>query len=128
MSGDTDREIMRAISFEMDELDRIKRRAVHAEKRLHAECASMVLHARREAHLTQLELSRLIGTSQSAVARFEDPEHGVRTLAMMAKIACALGFEYTQAFVRVGLQSPGRAVIMAPPPAHNRDFEEEPLD
>jgi len=98
------------------EYEYLRRQALYAERRVHAESAAMVHEARLKAKLTQSQLGQRIGTSQSAIARFEDPMHGVRTLAMMTKIAVALGYEFTHAYVEIGRAKSGRAVIVSRAP------------
>lgn len=63
-----------------------------------SKCASMVYEARQAAGLTQAELAKKIGTSQSAIARLEDADYRGRTVAMMVRIASALGLEYHHEF------------------------------
>jgi transcriptional regulator with XRE-family HTH domain len=56
------------------------------------EVASLIRRTRVAAGLTQLRLARLLGCSQSVVARWETGDHEI-TLRTMARIADALGIE-----------------------------------
>jgi transcriptional regulator with XRE-family HTH domain len=46
---------------------------------------------RKDADLTQAELARKIGTTQSVIARFEDAEYTRHSLTMLERIAMACG-------------------------------------
>jgi transcriptional regulator with XRE-family HTH domain len=46
---------------------------------------------REDAGLTQTELARKIGTTQSVIARLEDAEYAGHSLAMLERIARACG-------------------------------------
>lgn len=46
---------------------------------------------REDSGLTQAELARKVGTTQSVVARLEDAEYGGQSLAMLERIASACG-------------------------------------
>lgn len=51
----------------------------------------LIHDARARAGLTQAQLARLIGTDQSVVSRLEDAEYKGHSLAMLRRIADALG-------------------------------------
>ena len=46
---------------------------------------------REDADMTQAELARKIGTTQSVIARLEDAEHTGHSLSMLERIAAACG-------------------------------------
>ncbi len=53
---------------------------------------SLLVHEMREgAGLTQAELARKIGTTQSVIARLEDAEYAGHSLTMLERIATACG-------------------------------------
>jgi ribosome-binding protein aMBF1 (putative translation factor) len=73
-----------------DPLDRIRRRLAHADDGwLFASIASQVTERRQALGLSQVELAKLCGTSQSAIARLE---HGGRPprIDTLLKLAEAL--------------------------------------
>lgn len=51
----------------------------------------MIYDARSRAGLTQAELARLVGTDQSVISRLEDADYDGHSLAMLRRIAAALG-------------------------------------
>jgi DNA-binding XRE family transcriptional regulator len=53
--------------------------------------ALLVREMREEASLTQVELARKVGTTQSAIARLEDAEYTAHSLPMLERIAVACG-------------------------------------
>ena len=53
--------------------------------------ALLVREMREDAGLTQSELARKIGTTQSVIARLEDAEYTGQSLAMLERIAAACG-------------------------------------
>ena len=53
--------------------------------------ALLVREMREDAGLTQSELARKIGTTQSAIARLEDAEYAGHSLTMLERIAMACG-------------------------------------
>lgn len=57
---------------------------------INAEVAQLIYDARVEAGLTQTELARLIGTTQSVISRLEDADYEGHSLSMLNKIAQAL--------------------------------------
>ena len=61
------------------------------EERVNADVAAQ-LHALRTARgLTQQELARRVGTTQSVIARLEDADYEGHSLRMLRRIADALG-------------------------------------
>lgn len=57
---------------------------------INAEVAQLIYDARVEAGLTQTELAKLIGTTQSVISRLEDADYEGHSLSMLNKIAQAL--------------------------------------
>jgi len=60
------------------------------EARTNAEVAQLIYDARTKANLTQKELAKLIGTTQSVIARLEDADYEGHSLSMLNRIAGAL--------------------------------------
>ena len=56
-----------------------------------ADIAMKVYDLRKEAGLTQKELADRIGTRQSVISRLEDADYGGHSLAVLKRIARALG-------------------------------------
>jgi ribosome-binding protein aMBF1 (putative translation factor) len=53
--------------------------------------ALLVCEMREDAGLTQTELARKVGTTQSVIARLEDAEYTGHSLTMLERIAAACG-------------------------------------
>jgi ribosome-binding protein aMBF1 (putative translation factor) len=60
------------------------------DARTNAEVAQLIFDARTKAKLTQKELAKLVGTTQSVIARLEDADYEGRSLTMLSRIAGAL--------------------------------------
>ena len=60
------------------------------EEKLNVRIAEMIHDARSAAGLTQAELARLVGTTQSVISRLEDADYEGHSLAMLQRIADAL--------------------------------------
>ncbi len=71
------------------------RKAALAAARVHAEVARIIYELRTEAGLTQQELAKLIGTTQSVISRLEDEEYKGHSLEMLHRIATALNKRMT---------------------------------
>lgn len=65
--------------------------ALLEEARAEAELARTIYRLRTEAKLTQQELARQIGTTASVISRLEDADYTGHSLAMLRRIATALG-------------------------------------
>lgn len=61
-----------------------------AEERTRLQAARAIYDARTAAGLTQQELARRVGTTQSVIARLEDADYEGHTLKMLNRIAAAL--------------------------------------
>ncbi len=71
------------------------RKAALVAARVHAEVARTIYELRTEAGLTQQELAKLIGTTQSVISRLEDEEYTGHSLEMLHRIALALNKRMT---------------------------------
>ena len=65
-------------------------RATIAEDRLNFRVAQMIHEKRSAAGLTQAQLAKLVGTTQSVIARLEDADYKGHSLRMLQRIAAAL--------------------------------------
>ena len=61
-----------------------------AEEAINVRVARMIYDARIKAGLTQKELAKLVGTTQSVIARLEDADYEGHSLSMLNRIAAAL--------------------------------------
>lgn len=61
-----------------------------AEETINVRIARMIYDARSKARLTQKELAKLVGTTQSVIARLEDADYEGHSLNMLNRIATAL--------------------------------------
>ena len=73
--------------------------ALLERERMNAEIARQICDLRTEAGLTQRGLAKLIGTSASAICRLEDGDYRGHSLAMLQRIAVALGKRVQVRFV-----------------------------
>lgn len=60
--------------------------------------AAEILYYREQHHLTQADLARMIKTSQSAIARLEDPDYEGYSIKVLRKIAAALNLKLVVTF------------------------------
>ena len=67
-----------------------KLRDLIAEETINVRIARMIHDARSKAGLTQKELAKLIGTTQSVIARLEDADYEGHSLNLLNRIATAL--------------------------------------
>lgn len=70
-----------------------------AREQFNAQLAGLLYRARTSASLTQKELAALVGTSQPVIARLEDADYEGHSLAMLRRIATALGRRLELRFV-----------------------------
>ncbi len=61
-----------------------------AQDRLNFRVAQMIHEKRSAAGLTQAQLAKLVGTTQSVIARLEDADYEGHSLRMLQRIASAL--------------------------------------
>lgn len=61
-----------------------------AEGTVNVRVARMIYDARNKAGLTQKELAKLVGTTQSVIARLEDADYEGHSLGMLSRIVAAL--------------------------------------
>jgi ribosome-binding protein aMBF1 (putative translation factor) len=80
------------------------------EERVHAEVARQIYDLRTEEGLTQRELARRVGTTASVISRLEASDYEGHSLAMLRRIAQALGRRIEIRFV-----APRRTTPAAPP-------------
>jgi ribosome-binding protein aMBF1 (putative translation factor) len=72
------------------------RRAAEVEReRTNAEVAQLIYDRRVAAGLTQKQLAKLVGTTQSVISRLEDADYEGHSLTMLQRIAGALGERIT---------------------------------
>ena len=72
-----------------------RRQASLQAERFSAEIASLIHRRRTEAGLSQAQLARMIGTTQSVISRLEDADYRGHSLRMLARIAAALNQRLT---------------------------------
>jgi ribosome-binding protein aMBF1 (putative translation factor) len=76
-------------------------RAAIEVQRLNAKVAEEILAARERAGLSQAELAKLVGTTQSVISRLEDADYEGRSLTMLNRIAMALNQRVDVRLVKV---------------------------
>jgi ribosome-binding protein aMBF1 (putative translation factor) len=81
---------------------------------INAHVAQLIYDARTEAGLSQAELAKVIGTTQSVISRLEDADYEGHSLSMLNKIAHALNREVRIALVPVNPTSVGGALSGQP--------------
>lgn len=72
-----------------------------AEDTINVRIARMIYDARGKAGLTQKELAKLVGTTQSVIARLEDADYDGHSLNMLNRIATALNKRVDVRFLAV---------------------------
>ncbi|MEX0643250.1 MAG: helix-turn-helix transcriptional regulator [Pirellulales bacterium] len=65
-------------------------RELIATETINVRVAQIIYHARIKAGLTQKQLAKLVGTTQSVIARLEDANYEGHSLSMLNRIAAAL--------------------------------------
>jgi transcriptional regulator with XRE-family HTH domain len=70
--------------------DNAERQESLEAERVHAQVARTIYDLRKQAGLTQKELAKLIGTTQSVISRLEDADYEGHSLSMLSRIANAL--------------------------------------
>lgn len=77
-----------------EEFDKLVR-----EAEVELSVAQQIYKLRKEAGLTQAELAKMIGTKHSAISRLEDADYGKQSMAMLERVANALGKKVKIEFV-----------------------------
>lgn len=78
-----------------------RQRLLLAEERQRVAIADLIRELREAKRLTQAQLARKVGTTQSAIARIEDANYTGQKLGTIAKIAAALGRRVEVTLVKV---------------------------
>ena len=81
-----------------------------AEARESAAVARRLYELRLQAGLTQKALAELVGTSHTAISRLENDDYQGHSLAMLRRIAAALGRRVEVRFVRRVRNAPSAAL------------------
>jgi ribosome-binding protein aMBF1 (putative translation factor) len=76
-------------------------RTLIAEETINVRVARMIFDARAKAGLTQKDLAKTIGTTQSVIARLEDANYEGHSLTMLNRIAAALNKRVDIRFIAV---------------------------
>src|SRR5579862_9003689 len=71
--------------------DDSRMREMIEQEMINAQVARMLYEARTAAKLTQARLAKLVGTTQSVIARLEDADYEGHSLSMLKRIAEKLG-------------------------------------
>jgi transcriptional regulator with XRE-family HTH domain len=77
------------------------------QARLNAELAQKIYDLRRDAGLTQSQLAQRVGTTASVISRLEDADYEGHSLAMLQRIAAAVGKRVQLSFVTADPGAPG---------------------
>lgn len=72
-----------------------------AEERQRVTLGDLIRELREAQGLTQAQLARKVGTTQSAIARIEDADYTGQKLATIVKLAAALGHQVEVNLVKV---------------------------
>lgn len=83
------------------------RRAIE-DHELNSRIAEMILEARERADLTQAQLAKRVGTTQSAISRLEDATYDGHSLTMLQKVAAALDHRIEVRLVKARKVAPSR--------------------
>lgn len=85
----------------LDKIDEghVNVRARVNEQTLNMRVAEMIYAAREASGLTQSDLARLLGTTQSVISRLEDADYDGHSLSMLRRIAEVLGQSLEVRFV-----------------------------
>lgn len=103
-----------------DDPDRV---AAYERAAANAEVAQMIHDLRTAAGLTQADLAGRVGTARSVISRLEDADYDGHSLAMLRRVAAALGQRLEIAFSPVGdapRPSRGGRAVEAPPTPRSR--------
>jgi ribosome-binding protein aMBF1 (putative translation factor) len=72
-----------------------RRKASVAQERINVQVARLIHDMRTDAGLTQAELAKRVGTTQSVISRLEDSDYEGHSLSMLNRIAETLKRELT---------------------------------
>jgi transcriptional regulator with XRE-family HTH domain len=89
-----------------------ERQASLEAERMHAQVARTIYDLRKQAGLTQKELAKMIGTTQSVISRLEDADYEGHSLSMLSRIATAL--KQRLVFSVVPAAQGGREAVIGP--------------
>lgn len=73
--------------------DDVEVREMYEQAKVNVHVAQLIYDARTEAGLSQTELARTIGTTQSVISRLEDADYEGHSLSMLNRVAQALNRE-----------------------------------
>jgi len=101
--GRKSRFVSKSLQFAYDRYigDDPAREASFEEELANAEVARKIYDLRTEAGLTQRELAERMGTKASVISRLEDADYDGHSLAMLKRVASALGKRLEIRFVTV---------------------------
>lgn len=68
-------------------------RELYEQAKVNVHVAQLIYDARTEAELSQTELARMVGTTQSVISRLEDADYEGHSLSMLNRVAQALNRE-----------------------------------
>ncbi len=71
-----------------------------------ANIGAQIYRARRAAKISQAELAKRVGTTQSVISRIEDADYDGHSLTMLKRIAAALGQELRVEFLEKSPSAP----------------------
>ena len=78
--------------------DSAERKSSLQAERVNAEAAKTIYELRNQAGLTQSQLAKLVGTTQSVISRLEDADYDGHSLSMLNRIAKALNTKLNVGF------------------------------
>ncbi|MEO0835594.1 MAG: helix-turn-helix transcriptional regulator [Cyanobacteria bacterium J06642_3] len=86
------------ISDAMEIIDRMigddtETRELYEQAKVNVHVAQLIYDARSSAGLSQIELARMVGTTQSVISRLEDADYEGHSLSMLNRVAQALNRE-----------------------------------
>ena len=73
--------------------DDAETRELYEQAKVNVHIAQLIYDARTEAGLSQTELARMVGTTQSVISRLEDADYEGHSLSMLNRVAQALNRE-----------------------------------
>ena len=73
--------------------DDAETRELYEQAKVNVHVAQLIYDARTEAGLSQTELARMVGTTQSVISRLEDADYEGHSLSMLNRVAQALNRE-----------------------------------